>query len=248
MSNLPSVEHLIATVDATEFTELDRVRAAVVMADDLGAIGDQVITHFVETARTSGCSWSQIGAQLGVSKQAAQQAFVAATPRRGRFGRRPEMRPRGRWSAAAKAVVVGAREEAGALGHDHVGTEHLLLALAGGSGVAAAALHTIGGEPDAVRAHVVEIIGRGTGDGSMRRPFTPRTKKVLELAVREQIRLQHEDLRTEHLLLGLIREGDGVGAQILTQKLGVDLSRVSTTVIDLLKEGGTRTPGEPPTR
>jgi ClpA/ClpB-like protein len=247
MSNLPSVQHLIATVDATEFTELDRVRAAVVMADDLGVIGDQVVTHFVEAARTSGCSWSQIGAQLGVSKQAAQQAFVAATPRRGRFGRRPEMRPRGRWSAAAKAVVVGAREEAGALGHDHVGTEHLLLALARGSGVAATALRSVGAEPDVVLAHVVEIIGRGSGDRSLRRPFTPRAKKVLELSVRESVRLHHDDLRTEHLLLGLVREGDGVAAQILTQKLGVDLPRVSKTVLDLLTDGGPGTPGEAPT-
>jgi hypothetical protein len=247
MSNLPSVQQLIASVDAAEFTELDRVRAAVVMADDLGAIGDQVVTHFVEEARTSGCSWSQIGAQLGVSKQAAQQAFVAATPRRGRFGRRPEMRPRGRWSAAAKAVIVGAREEAGALGHNHVGTEHLLLALAEGSGVGAAALGKLGVDPDAVRTHVVEIIGRGTVDGSLRRPFTPRTKKVLELAVRESIRLQHEDLRTEHLLLGLVREGEGVAAQILVQRLGVELPRVTQTVLDLLKDGGPRTPDGPPT-
>jgi hypothetical protein len=247
MSNLPSVEQLIASVDASEFTDLDRVRAAVVMADDLGTIGDQVVTHFVEAARTSGCSWSQIGTQLGVSKQAAQQAFVDPIPRRGRFGRRPEMRPRGRWSAAAKAVIVGAREQAGTLGHNHVGTEHLLLALAEGSGVAATALADLGVTPDVVRTHMVEILGRGTGDGSLRRPFTPRTKKVLELAVRESIRLQHDELRTEHLLLGLVREGEGVAAQILVQRLGLDLPRVRQAVLDRLKDGGPRTPDAPPT-
>src|SRR5215218_2005413 len=101
--SLPTVQQLVESVSATEADELERVGRAVVMADDLGTLGDQVVTHFVESARASGCSWSQIGAQLGVSKQAAQQAFVAPTPRRGRFGgRRPEMRPRGRWSAAAK--------------------------------------------------------------------------------------------------------------------------------------------------
>src|SRR5829696_5095939 len=116
-TSLPTVSQLVSSVTAAEDTELDRVRAAVVMADDLGALGDEVVNHFVSAARQSGCSWSQIGAQLGVSKQAAQQAFVAPTPRRTRFGRRPEARPRGRWSAAAKAVIVGAREEAGSLGH-----------------------------------------------------------------------------------------------------------------------------------
>src|SRR5215217_2152567 len=105
-TSLPTVSQLVSSVTAAEDTELDRVRAAVVMADDLGALGDEVVNHFVAAARQSGCSWSQIGTQLGVSKQAAQQAFVAPTPRRGRFGgRRPEMRPRGRWSAAAKAVI-----------------------------------------------------------------------------------------------------------------------------------------------
>ena len=99
-SHLPDFDQLVAAVDAAEPTELDRVRAAVVMADELGSLGDAVVTHFVGAARTSGCSWSAIGAELGVSKQAAQQAFVAG-PRRGRFGRRPASRPHWRWSDVA---------------------------------------------------------------------------------------------------------------------------------------------------
>jgi hypothetical protein len=246
MAPLPTASQLIAAVDESEFTELDRVRAAVVMADDLGALGDQVVSHFVEAARQSGCSWSQIGAQLGVSKQAAQQAFVAATPRRARFGRRPPAHRHGRWTADAKAVLIRARDEAGVLGHDYLGTEHLLVALVDGTGVAADALRRLGVDQSAVRRHIEEIIGRGLAP-SGRRPVTPRAKKVLELAVRESIRLQHGELATEHLLLAIVREGEGVAAQILVQKLGLDLAQVRQTVLDLLTDAGPRTPGGRPT-
>lgn len=246
-SPLPDFEQLVAAVDAAEPTELDRVRAAVVMADELGSLGDSVVTHFVAAARTSGCSWSAIGAELGVSKQAAQQAFVAG-PRRGRFGRRPANRPHWRWSDDAGLVLKATKDEARALGHDHVGTEHLLLGLTSGDGIAAHALRRLGVGHDAVRGHVEEIIGAGEGPGPARAPFTPRTKKILELAVREAIRLKDDRVRSEHLLLALIREGQGVAAQILVQRLGVDLALVSRTVDDLLKEGGgPHTPGGPPT-
>src|SRR3982750_2199958 len=138
--SLPTVEQLVSSVAAAEDTDLDRVRAAVVMADDLGALGDEVVNHFVEAARGAGCSWSQIGAQLGVSKQAAQQAFVAPPRRRGRFGRRPDGMLTGRMGPTARAAIKGAFEEAKGLGHDHVGTEHLLLSAGEGAGLAAVAL------------------------------------------------------------------------------------------------------------
>lgn len=246
-SPLPEFDHLVAAVDAAEPTELDRIRAAVVMADELGALGDAVVTHFVGAARTSGCSWSAIGAELGVSKQAAQQGFVAG-PRRGRFGRRPANRPHWRWSDEAGLVLKATKDEARALGHDHVGTEHLLLGLTSGDGIAAAALRRLGVDHDAVRGHVEEIIGVCAGPGPARAPFTPRTKKILELAVREAIRLTADRVRTEHLLLALVREGQGLAAQILVQRLGVDLARVTQAVHDLLKEdGGPHTPGGRPT-
>ena len=245
-SPLPDVDQLVAAV-AAEATELDRVRAAVVMADELGALGDAVVTHFVGAARTSGCSWSAIGAELGVSKQAAQQAFVAG-PRRGRFGRRSANRPHWRWSDEAGLVLKAAKDEARALGHDHVGTEHLLLGLISGAGIAGAALGRLGVDHDVVRGHVEAIIGVGDTPGQARAPFTPRTKKILELAVREAIRLRDDRVRTEHLLLALVREGQGVAAQVLVQRLGVDLPLVSRTVDDLLKEGGgPHTPGGRPT-
>ena len=234
MTLLPPVEQLVSALDAAEPEPLDRVRAAVELADDLGALGDQLVTHYVEAARGSGCSWAQIGAQLGVSKQAAQQAFVAPAPRKSRFGRRPQRR----WTDAAGLVLKAAVAEAGSLGHNHVGTEHLLLALIKADGVAGAALRQLEVDYEAVREHVEAIIGLGDAKPSNHIPFTPRTKKVIGLAAREAIRLQHDEVRTEHLLLALVREGEGVAPQILAQKLGIELSRVARTVDGLLKPGG----------
>ena len=246
---LPSLDQLVRSVAASEPTDLDRVRAAVAVADELGVLGDKVVTHFVESARAAGCSWSQIGAQLGVSKQAAQQAFVAPpAPRRRRFGRTSSSIPFERWTDRARAALDQARHEAAALGHNYLGTEHLLLGLAQGDGLAARALARLGVDAAEVRDQVVESIGRGIearpGDG----PYTPRTKKVLELAVREAARLHCDYVGTEHLLLALVREGEGVAAQILVQRLGVDLPRVAETVLDMVSGGGSpRTRGGRPT-
>ena len=249
MASLPSLEQLVGLVQKTEPSDLERVRAAVEVAEELGSLGDQVVTHFVESARAAGCSWSQIGAQLGVSKQAVQQAFVAPAPRRRRFGRTAHpRRPYESWTDRAKAALEKAHEEADGLGHNYLGTEHLLLGLAQGDGLAARALGRLGVEVGAVRGHVEEIIGRGTATGTRLRPSTPRTKKVLDLAVREAARLKHDYVGTEHLLLGLAREGEGVAAQILVQRLGVALTRVSETVLEMLTEAGSpRTRGERPT-
>jgi hypothetical protein len=242
-TSLPPVEDLIAAVDAAAVGDIERVGAAVAMADELGSLGDEVVDHFIAAARQAGCSWSQIGAQLGVSKQAAQQAFVAPTPRRGRFARR-----HGRWSDEAGLVLKGAVDEARSLRHNHVGTEHLLLALIVGGGLAAEALRRLDVDHEVVRGHVVDIIGVGEAKASGHRPFTPRTKKIIELASREAIHMKADRVRTEHLLLALIREGEGVAPQILARRLNMDLSRVTKTVHELLKEdGGPRTPGGRPT-
>jgi hypothetical protein len=241
--SLPTVEQLVSSVAAAEDTDLDRVRAAVVMADDLGTLGDEVVNHFVEAARGAGCSWSQIGAQLGVSKQAAQQAFVASPRRRGRFGRRPDGVFGGRMGPSARAAIKGAFEEAKELGHDHVGTEHLLLTIGEGPGLAAIALRRLGVDQQAVRRHVEEMVGAGPGGdhivgarAGVHAHFTPRAKKVLELAVRESIRLHADRAGSEHLLLGLVREGEGVAAQILVQRLGLEVAQVRQTVLDVIQE------------
>jgi ATP-dependent Clp protease ATP-binding subunit ClpC len=131
-------------------------------------------------------------------------------------------------------VVVLAQEEARMLNHNYIGTEHILLGLIHeGEGVAAKALESLGISLDAVREQVQEIIGQGQQAPSGHIPFTPRAKKVLELSLREALQLGHNYIGTEHILLGLIREGEGVAAQVLV-KLGADLNRVRQQVIQLL--------------
>ena len=139
-----------------------------------------------------------------------------------------------RFTDRARRVVVLAQDEARALNHNYIGTEHLLLGLIHeGEGVAAKALESMDVSLDAVRAQVVDIIGEGQSAPSGHIPFTPRAKKVLELSLREALQLGHNYIGTEHILLGLLREGEGVAAQVLT-KLGADLSTVRQTVMQML--------------
>ena len=145
-----------------------------------------------------------------------------------------------RFTDRARRVIVLAQQEARDLNHNYIGTEHILLGLIQeGEGVAAKALESMGINLDDVRREVEEIIGRGTQPHTGHVPFTPRAKKVLELSLREGLQMGHKYIGTEFLLLGLIREGEGVAAQVLT-KLGADLPRVRQQVIQLLSgyEGG----------
>ena len=143
-----------------------------------------------------------------------------------------------RFTDRARRVVVLAQEEARLLNHNYIGTEHILLGLIHeGEGVAAKALESLGISLEAVRNQVQEIIGQGGSSPSGHIPFTPRAKKVLELSLREALQLGHNYIGTEHILLGLIREGEGVAAQVLV-KLGADLSRVRQQVIKLLSGYG----------
>ena len=139
-----------------------------------------------------------------------------------------------RFTDRARRVVVLAQEEARLLNHNYIGTEHILLGLIHeGEGVAAKALESLSINLESVRQQVVEIIGQGQQAPSGHIPFTPRAKKVLELSLREALQLGHNYIGTEHILLGLIREGEGVAAQVL-QKLGADLPKVRQTVIQLV--------------
>ncbi len=139
-----------------------------------------------------------------------------------------------RFTDRARRVVVLAQEEARMLNHNYIGTEHILLGLIHeGEGVAAKALESLGISLEGVRSQVEEIIGQGQQAPSGHIPFTPRAKKVLELSLREALQLGHNYIGTEHILLGLIREGEGVAAQVLV-KLGADLNRVRQQVIQLL--------------
>jgi ATP-dependent Clp protease ATP-binding subunit ClpA len=139
-----------------------------------------------------------------------------------------------RFTDQARRVVVVAQEESRKLGHDYIGTEHILLGILGaGESVAVEALASLGVSLEAARRQVEEIVGSGSHQVSGHIPFTRRAKKVLELSLREAILLGHNYIGTEHILLGLIREGEGVGAEVLT-RLGADLDRTRQQVIQLL--------------
>ena len=150
-----------------------------------------------------------------------------------------------RFTDRARRVVVLAQEEARMLNHNYIGTEHILLGLIHeGDGVAAKALESLGISLEGVREQVEEIIGQGQQAASEHIPFTPRAKRVLELSLREALRLGHNYIGTEHILLGLIREGEGVAAQVLV-KLGADLSSVRERVIQLVSGHPAAAPVEP---
>ncbi|MDO5083796.1 ATP-dependent Clp protease ATP-binding subunit [Arachnia propionica] len=139
-----------------------------------------------------------------------------------------------RFTDRARRVIVLAQDEAKLLNHNYIGTEHLLLGLIHeGEGVAAKALESLGISLEAVRQQVIEIMGQGQQVPTGHIPFSPRAKRVLELSLREALQMNHNYIGTEHILLGLIREGEGVAAQSLL-KLGADLNRVRSTVIQLL--------------
>ncbi|MFB2894465.1 ATP-dependent Clp protease ATP-binding subunit [Aerosakkonemataceae cyanobacterium BLCC-F50] len=148
-----------------------------------------------------------------------------------------------RFTEKAIKVIMLAQEEARRLGHNFVGTEQILLGLIGeGTGVAAKVLKSMGVNLKDARIEVEKIIGRGSGFVAVEIPFTPRAKRVLELSLEEARQLGHNYIGTEHLLLGLIREGEGVAARVL-ENLGVDLSKVRTQVIRMLGENTEVTPG-----
>ena len=152
-----------------------------------------------------------------------------------------------RFTDRARKVVVLAQTEARMLNHNYIGTEHILLGLVAESeGIAGQALTSLGISLEAVRSQVVEIIGEGKAAPTGHIPFTPRAKKVLELSLREALQLGHNYIGTEHILLGLIREGEGVAAQVLV-KLGADLKRARETVLALLSDSvpeGVRSAGQ----
>lgn len=235
---LPDFDQFIAAVRADSLSSepLDELAAAAGARDELDEMGQALLLHFVERARDAGCSWSQVGAAMGVSKQAAQQRHTAS----GSLARRLLTRlsgvrdPMRRFTDRARSAVEHAAEEASVLSHNYIGTEHLLLGLLREpEAVAAKALDSLGVSLVGVRGEVEELIGRGDCAPSEHAPFTPRAKKVLELALRESLELGHNYIGTEHILLGLIREGEGVAAQVLV-RLGADLPKVRNEVIRLL--------------
>jgi ATP-dependent Clp protease ATP-binding subunit ClpA len=152
----------------------------------------------------------------------------------GGFAARQEHGMFERFTDRARRVVVVAQEESGKLGHNYIGTEHILLGILGAGGDAVSVLESLGISPAAVRQQVEETIGRGSHEASGHSPFTPRAKKVLEFSLREALQLGHNYIGTEHILLGLLREGEGVAARVLAQ-LGAELDRTREQVSEQLQ-------------
>jgi hypothetical protein len=235
MSIVPELERVVATIEHERrgADRLAQLEAAVGVASEFQALGDQVLDHFVQAARADGTSWTAIGDVLGVSKQGAQQRYAPTPP--------ADPWPSG-FSAAAQAVVALAVDEARALGHRYVGTEHVLLGLLSEhGGPAARALSQLGLGHDGVHERVVETIGRGARDDGASLGVTPRTKRVLETARREARRLGHRCPEPEHVLLALCSVPQGVAHDILADA-GVREDDVRSTLADMVDERIRRPP------
>lgn len=203
---------------------LDRLHAAVEVAGQASALADRLVGHFVDAARGEGRSWAEIGAELGVSKQAAQQRFVGRSadpltaglrpvPLVGRASRRGFF---SRFTAEAREAITVAQDEARQLGHDAVRPDHLLLSvLHHPEGRPALALAALGIGADEARRRIVDAIGSGARATEGSPPFAPEAKGLVERALREGLRSEGRQVAVEHILLGALEEAGAPGAQLL---------------------------------
>jgi hypothetical protein len=227
MASGVGVDQLAAAVDerAGGHDSVQRLTAAVGVADDVRGVADELLDRYVAAARVDGRSWAEIGAALGVSKQAAQQRFVAAPP---------TAWPKD-FDEDARAVVHAAQVHARSLRHRYLGTEHLLLALTADSGLAGATLGQLGVNTARVAAAIRKVVGEGHSSETATLGISPRTKRVLEAAGIEARRLGHRCAiaAPEHMLLALSAASDSVAAQLL-RDLGVSEERLRDQLGDLL--------------
>jgi hypothetical protein len=228
------LDELVAAVEETDGA-LERVSAAAALQDEIEALGDELLDHFVKEARDQGCSWTQIGEALGVTRQAAQQRHG------GLIARLVEGLTGGlfkRFTARARDAVVAAQAAARDRNHEWVGTEHLLIGLVANEdgNVAENALARLGVDRPTIVHAVDELVGPGTEPVKGHIPFTPRAKKTLELALREALRMGHNYIGCEHIVLALARVDKGVAACILTEQ-GVTYKVLERTVSAILDEG-----------
>lgn len=204
---------------------LERLEAAVTVVDELRGVGEEVLDRFVAEARAANCSWSEIGAALGVSKQAAQQRFPAGGPL--------TSWPEG-VTEAVRAAMVSAQDESRDLGHNYVGNEHLLLGLlAQTDGMAADVLAGLGVTRAAIIARTREVVGAGSPRRWEALGVTPGLKQALVVARKEAHRLGHRCVGTEHMLLGIARLDEGVDAQLL-RELGAPPARIREEIAERL--------------
>ncbi|MCF0091546.1 Clp protease N-terminal domain-containing protein [Micromonospora sp. NPDC049114] len=222
MNDQVKLDDLIQAIKKAHTDALDQLTDAVIAADHLGEVADHLIGHFVDQARRSGASWTDIGRSMGVSKQAAQKRFVAKGSTEA-----AALDPNAgfaRFTPRARNVVVASQEEARASGNAEIGPEHLVLGLlAEPEGLAARVMAGRGATPEAVREAVGAVLPPRAEQVPELIPYDARGKKALELTFREALRLGHNYIGTEHILLALLEQEDGAG--VLTN-LGLDKAAV----------------------
>ena len=218
------LDDLIAAIEKVHTGALDQLSDAVLAADHLGEVADHLIGHFVDRARRSGASWSEIGRSMGVSKQAAQKRFVPKAEN--------DLDPAqgfSRFTERARKVVVAAQEEARAAGNASITPGHLVLGLLSEpEGLGAQAIDAQGVAADTVRRTAVATLPAASGDVPALIPFDAQAQKALELTFRQALRLGHDHIGTEHVLLALLEAEDGTG---VLAGLGVDRDRAEAHVL-----------------
>jgi hypothetical protein len=202
------LDELIDAIKKVHPEALEQLSSAVLAADHLGDVADHLIGHFVDQARRSGASWTEIGRSMGVSKQAVQKRFVA----KGAEADLDVSKGFARYTVRARNVVMAAQNEARAAASAEIGVGHLILGLlAEPDAIAGQAIIAQGVSLDAVRQGVTPTLPPGTDPAPELVPFDARAKKVLELTFREALQLGHNYVGTEHLLLALLEDEDGTG-------------------------------------
>jgi hypothetical protein len=217
------LDDLIAAIEQVHSDALEQLSDAVLAADHLGEVADHLIGHFVDRARRSGASWSDIGRSMGVSKQAAQKRFVPKADN--------DLDPAqgfSRFTARARNVVMAAQNEARAAGNATITPGHLVLGLLSEpEGVGAKAIDAQGVAADTLRRTAVATLPPAGGDVPELIPFDAQAQKALELTFRQALRLGHNYIGTEHILLALLEAEDGTG---VLASLGVDRDRAEADV------------------
>ncbi|MEU5934708.1 Clp protease N-terminal domain-containing protein [Micromonospora sp. NPDC047187] len=221
MSNTVKLDDLIQAIKTAHTDALDQLTDAVIAADHLGEVADHLIGHFVDQARRSGASWTDIGRSMGVTKQAAQKRFVPKATEAAALDPNAGF---GRFTTRARNVVMASQEEARASGNAEIAPEHLVLGLlAEPEGLAARVMAGRGATPEVVREAVGAVLPPRAEQVPDLIPYDARGKKALELTFREALRLGHNYIGTEHMLLALLEQEDGAG--VLTN-LGLDKATV----------------------
>jgi hypothetical protein len=225
MSSPVRLDDLIAAIKKVHAEPLDQLADAVLAAQHIDEVADHLIGHFVDQARRSGASWTDIGRSMGVTKQAAQKRFV---PKAGT----PDLDASegfSRFTQRARNVVMAAQNEARAAGNDTIQAEHLILGLLGEpNAVAATVLRAQGIAPEAVRAATAGALPPPAATVPDLIPYATDARKALELTFREALRLGHNYIGTEHILLALLEHEAGSGP---LAELGLEKARVEAAVL-----------------